>query len=100
MKRIALIAAAATAGALAASAGEMVAYTDLDADDDGAVTEAEYVAYKTAKSDKTEAEAAEAFAKVDTDSDGIVTEAEFDTAVEAWKKKHDMDVGVDVETST
>lgn len=101
MKRFAfIVAAAAATGAFAASAGEMAAFTDIDADGDGAVTEAEFVEYKAADGDKTEAEASEKFMKVDADADGEVTEAEFDTAMEEWKDKKDADVEVDVETDT
>jgi len=48
MKRFAIISAVAATGALAASAGEMVAFTDVDANGDGAVSESEFVTYKTA----------------------------------------------------
>lgn len=94
MKRFALIATAAAAGAFAASAGEMVAYTDIDTNSDGMITETEFVTYKTAKGDVSQAEASEKFAMADANDDGVVTKAEFDAAVEAWKdKKDEMETG-------
>ena len=41
MKRIAIFAAAAATGAFAASAGEMAAFSDIDTDADGMITETE-----------------------------------------------------------
>ena len=101
MKRFAFIAAAAATGAFAASAGEMVAFADIDTDADGQVTEAEFTAYKTADGEVTEAEAAEKFAKIDADYDGVVTEAELTAAVEAWKaEKDDAEVDVEIDTES
>ena len=101
MKRIAIIAAAASAGAFAASAGEMVAFTDIDTDADGVVTEAEFVTYKTADGEYTEAEATEKFVKIDADASGDITEAELTSAMEEWKEdKADAEVDVEVETDS
>ncbi len=100
MKRFAFIAAAAAAGAFTASAGEMVAFTDIDANADGMVTEAEFVTYKTADGDVTEAEASEKFAKIDADYDGEVTEAELTAAMEEWADDKDADVDVEIDTDT
>lgn len=101
MKRFAIIAATAAAGAFAASAGEAVAFTDIDANADGQVSEAEFVTYKTADGKLTEAEASEKFVKIDADADGVVTEAELTAAMEAWAdEKADTDVDIDVETDS
>lgn len=100
MKRFAFIAAATATAALGATAGEMVAFTDIDADADGMVTEAEFVSYKTADGKYTEEEAAEKFAKIDADYDGSVTEAELTTAMEAWADEKDADVDIEVETDS
>ncbi len=96
MKRFAIISTFAAAGALVASAGEMVAFTDIDANGDGSVSESEFVTYKTVKGDHSAQEASDMFLMVDADADGSVSKAEFAAAKEAWKKK-DADVGADVE---
>ena len=106
MKRFAIvIAGAAAAGALAASAGEMSAFSDVDTDASGTISQEEFVAWKTADGDVTEAEATEKFAMIDADYDGEVSEAEYDEAKEAWAEKEDAsddmtddsDMGVDTD---
>lgn len=106
MKRFAIvIAGAAAAGALAASAGEMSAFGDVDTDASGTISQEEFVAWKTADGDVTEAEATEKFAMIDADYDGEVSEAEYDEAKEAWAEKEDAsddmtddsDMGVDTD---
>ena len=106
MKRFAIvIAGAAAAGALAASAGEMAAFGDVDTDASGTISQEEFVAWKTADGDVTEAEATEKFAMIDADYDGEVSEAEYDEAKEAWAEKEDAsddmtddsDMGVDTD---
>ena len=90
MKRFAIIlAGAAAAGAFAASAGEMSAFGDVDADASGTISQEEFVAWKTADGDVTEAEATEKFAMIDADYDGEVSEAEYEEAKEAWAEKED-----------
>lgn len=96
MKRFAIISAVAATGALAASAGEMVAFTDVDANGDGAVSESEFVTYKTADGKHSAEEATDMFVMVDANADGSVSKAEFTAAKEAWKHK-DADVEADVE---
>jgi|TARA_Y100001947_G_C10156775_1_gene226407 hypothetical protein len=106
MKRFAIvIAGAAAAGALAASAGEMSAFGDVDTDASGTISQEEFVAWKTADGDVTEAEATEKFAMIDADYDGEVSEAEYEEAKEAWAEKEDAsddmtddsDMGVDTD---
>ena len=105
MKRFAIvIAGAAAAGALAASAGEMSAFGDVDTDASGTISQEEFVAWKTADGDVTEAEATEKFAMIDADYDGEVSEAEYEEAKEAWAEKKDAsddmtdDSDMDVDT--
>jgi hypothetical protein len=106
MKRFAIvIAGAAAAGALAASAGEMSAFSDVDTDASGTISQEEFVAWKTADGDVTGAEATEKFAMIDADYDGEVSEAEYEEAKEAWAEKEDAsddmtddsDMGVDTD---
>ena len=94
MKRIAIIAAAASAGAFAASAGEMTAFSDIDTDASGTVTEGEFIAHKTADGKLTVEEASEKFVEIDADADGEITKDDM----EAWKADKDVGVDVDVET--
>ncbi|WP_300376603.1 EF-hand domain-containing protein [Henriciella sp.] len=101
MKRIAIFAAAAATGAFAASAGEMAAFSDIDTDADGMITETEFVAHKTADGEVTEQEASDKFAKIDADFDGSITEAEMTAAKEQWKDKEagaDAGMGMEAET--
>lgn len=106
MKRFAIIlAGAAAAGTFAASAGEMTAFGDIDTDASGTISQEEFVTWKTADGDVTEAEATEKFAMVDADYDGEVTEAEYEEAKEDWAEEKDAsdemtddsDMGVDTD---
>lgn len=101
MKRFAIISTLAAAGAFAASAGEMAAFADIDTNEDGVVTEAEFISYKTADGSMTDMEAADKFIQVDANADGTVTEDELTAAKEEWKDKDaNADVEVDVETDS
>ena len=103
MKRFAIMSTLAAAGALAASAGEMVAFTDIDANGDGSVSESEFVTYKIAEGEHSAQEASEMFLIVDADANGSVSKAEFTAAKEAWKRTDaevDADVELDVQTDT
>ena len=95
MKRIAIIAAAASAAAFSASAGEMAAFSDIDADASGTVSESEFVAHKTADGKLTVEEASDKFVEIDADADGEVTRDEM----EAWKAEwSESEVGVETDT--
>jgi Ca2+-binding EF-hand superfamily protein len=100
MKRFVIIAAGATtAAALAASAGEMPSFGDIDTDASGAITEAEFVAYKTADGEKTAEEARDVFAMIDTNMDGQVSKVEMEMAMEEWKdEKSDVETDTDDES--
>ena len=90
MKRFAVILAGATAaGALAASAGEMASFSDIDTDGNGTVSQEEFVSWKTADGEKTEAEATEKFTMIDANYDGEISEAEYDEAKANWSDKED-----------
>ncbi|RIJ25986.1 hypothetical protein D1224_02395 [Henriciella barbarensis] len=90
MKRFAIVfAGAAAAGALAASAGEISAFGDVDTDASGTISKEEFVSWKTADGDVTEAAATENFVMIDADYDGEVSEAEYEEAKEAWGEKED-----------
>ena len=99
MKRFVIIAAGATtAAALAASAGEMPSFGDIDTDASGAISEAEFVAYKTADGEKTAEEARDVFAMIDTNMDGEVSQIELEMAMEEWKdEKSDTDTDADTD---
>ena len=76
-----------------------------DTDASGTISQEEFVAWKTADGDVTEAEATEKFAMIDADYDGEVSEAEYEEAKEAWAEKEDAsddmtddsDMGVDTD---
>lgn len=81
--------AIATGGFLVAHAGSAADYFNkIDADASGMITQAEFVAYKTAGGKVTAEKAAEKFAKLAGD-DGQLTLAEFEGAMKASKAKYD-----------
>ncbi|MCZ4298335.1 hypothetical protein [Henriciella marina] len=106
MKRFAIVfAGAAAAGALAASAGEIGAFGDVDTDASGTISQEEFVSWKTADGDVTEAEATEKFVMIDANYDGEVSEEEYEEAKEAWAVKEeaaadDMTDDSDMEVDT
>lgn len=72
MIRTTLISAAAFAGAMAAQAGELPAFADVDTNFDGVITQEEFVTYATSTGEHTEGEAVEKFEKIAGD-DGVIT---------------------------
>ena len=77
---------AASAFAVAYAGSPADYFNKIDADASGVITQAEYVAYKTADGKYSAEKASEKFAKVAGD-DGEMTLAEFEEAVKASKKK-------------
>lgn len=76
MIRFTLISAAALAGAMAANAGELPLFSEVDTDYDGVISEAEFVAYKVARGEHTEEEATSKFAEIAGD-DGVISADEW-----------------------
>ena len=79
-----LVAASAFAVAHAGSPADY--FNKIDADASGVITQAEYVAFKTADGKYSAEDAGAKFAKV-AGEDGEMTLAEFEAAVKAKKKK-------------
>ncbi len=78
---------AASAFAVAHAGSPADYFNKIDADASGMITQAEYVAYKTADGKHSAEEASEKFAAVAGD-DGELSLAEFEAAVKKSKKKH------------
>lgn len=89
-KLISSVGAVAALGAFSlAYAGSPADYFEkFDTDASGVVTEAEFIAYKTADGKHTAEAAAEKFAKIAGD-DGEMTLAELETAMERRHQHHD-----------
>lgn len=89
-----LLKATLTTGALVAGSAFLVAFAGspaeyhakVDANADGVVTKAEYVAQKTADGKYTEAQASEKFVKL-AGSDGELSVADIEAAMSAHKDK-------------
>lgn len=94
MIRATLISAAAFAGAMAAQAGEMPIFAEVDTNFDGVITQEEFVAYATADGEYTEDKALEKFEKISGDEDVITVEAWTEAALK-YEEKKDEDRGDD-----
>lgn len=89
MKRFTLMLAGAGLVAMSAHAGDYAEkFAKMDADSDGVVTEAEFVAYATADGKYTEADATAKFTKIAGD-DGELTLEELTAAMADRKKDKD-----------
>ncbi|MEQ8299860.1 MAG: hypothetical protein RH945_04890 [Hyphomonas sp.] len=82
-KHAALFLAAAMVAALAAQAQHIPAFAQFDLDDDGLISEDEYVSHQTGTRRATESEAIAKFTKFDLDQNHTVTEDELYEAVYA-----------------
>lgn len=92
MIRTTLISAAAFAGALAAQAGDLPAFAEVDTNFDGMISQEEFVAYATVGGEYTEEKAIEKFEKISGDDDMITVEAWTEAAAE-YDEKKDEDRG-------
>ncbi len=90
MIRFTLISAAALAGAMAANAGEMPLFSEVDTDYDGVISEAEFVAYKVGTGEYKEEDAAAKFAKIAGD-DGEISADEWAALSERKETKDSGD---------
>ena len=77
--------------ALGASAGEQVSFDTVDTNADGFVSEAEFVAWKTANGDVSPADALVKFIAIDADASGMISESEMQVAMEAEETDADAD---------
>ncbi|MFN4025227.1 MAG: hypothetical protein ACK4MQ_10350 [Hyphomonas sp.] len=90
MIRFSLISAAALAGAMAANAGELPLFSEVDTDFDGVISQAEFVAYKVAGGEYTEEEAAAKFTEIAGD-DGVISADEWAALSERKESKESSD---------
>ena len=86
MIRFASIMAATAAFAFTANAGEPVKFETVDADNNGLISESEFVAWKTADGETSSAEAIIKFMAIDADASGGITPEEFEVAMKASDK--------------
>ena len=87
MKRTGFLLTAAMVTALMGHAGEMPDFSNFDLDDDGLITEDEYVSYQTGTRRASESEAIAKFTKIDLDGNRTVTEEELMIALDLWRGK-------------
>jgi Ca2+-binding EF-hand superfamily protein len=92
VRRASFLLAAAMMTALAGHADQLPDFSLFDVDDDGLISEDEYVSQQTGSRRATESEAVAKFAKLDLDQNHTVTEDELFAAVQAWR-------GLDKDTS-
>ncbi len=78
----------ASAFAMAFAGSPADYFEKIDADASGAVSKAEYVAYKSAKGEYSDAEISASFDKM-AGEDGVLTLAEMEGAMKASKAKKD-----------
>ena len=83
MKRTILTLTASACFAFAASAGADVTFSAIDANTDGYVTEAEYIAHATATGDVSSTEALVQFIAIDADASGTISQLEMTAAMDA-----------------
>jgi len=84
--------AAAMMTALAGHADQLPDFSQFDLDDDGLISEDEYVSHQTGTRRANESEALAKFTRFDLDQNHTVSEDELRRAVDAWR-------GIDDDTS-
>ena len=85
VRRGSFLVTAAMMTALMGHAGEMPDFSLLDLDDDGLISEDEYVSHTASAGTASEAEAKAKFTKFDLNSNGTVSEEEMADALAAWR---------------
>ena len=85
IRRSSFLVTAAMMTALMGHAGEMPDFSQLDLDDDGLISEDEFVSHHANASAASEAEAKARFTKLDLNSNGTVSEEELADALAAWR---------------
>ena len=89
IRRNSFLVTAAMMTALMGHAGEMPDFSQLDLDDDGLISEDEFVSYTANAGMASEAEAKARFTKFDLNSNGTVSEEELADALAAWRGRAD-----------
>ena len=90
IRRSSFLVTAAMMTALMGHAGEMPDFSLLDLDDDGLISEDEYVSYSDSAGTASESEAKAKFTKFDLNSNGTVSEEELADALAAWRGRSDQ----------
>ena len=85
MTRTGFLLTAAMITALMGHAGEMPDFSHYDLDNDGLITEDEYVSYQTGTRQASESEAVAKFTKIDLNQNRRVTEEELAIALDGWR---------------
>ena len=85
VRRSGFLVTAAMMTALMGHAGEMPDFSRLDLDNDGLISEDEFVSYKANAGKASEAEAKAKFTKLDLNSNGTVSEEELADAIDTWR---------------
>ena len=91
-RRAGFLMAAAMMTALAGHADRLPDFSQFDLDDDGLISEDEYVSHQTGTRRASESEALAKFTRFDLDQNHAVSEDELRRAIDAWR-------GIDDDTS-
>ncbi len=97
IRRTSFLVTAAMMTALMGHAGEMPDFSLLDLDDDGLISEDEFVSHKASAGTAGEAEAKAKFTKLDLNSNGTVSEEELAEALDAWRGQSGPETGSEAE---
>jgi Ca2+-binding EF-hand superfamily protein len=88
-RRAGFLMTAAMMTALAGHADQLPDFSQFDLDDDGLISEDEYVSHQTGTRRANESEALAKFARFDLDQNHTVSEDELRRAVDAWRGTDD-----------